>query len=170
MQHSLIPPHWRGAWQEFYQTFKGSATETKPHPFEGLTGTEANNPQLRSALTQLCPALQVPASWGLSPEALVTLSANPGWIERLIEENRKPPLPPKYTPVVVEFWFDDILFVRWVHGQISYLRSCPKTYQPPLMEVYFDDQLALSLVVGEVVVNRVTAMARMDSLLGRLAA
>lgn len=170
MHNPLIPANWQQPWQDFYDTFKAATTETEPTPFERTTGDGGNNSHLNQALGQLRPAILVPASWGLSSEALVALSENPGWIERLIEENRKPPLPSKYTPQVIEIWFDEILFVRWINGLIGYLRSCPKTYQPPLMEVYFDEQLTLALVHGEVVVNRVTAMARVDAVLGRLAA
>jgi len=172
MHNPLIPASWQQPWQDFYDTFKAATTETKLTPLEveRTTGDSSNNSHLNQALGQLRPAILVPASWGLSSEAIVALSENPGWIERLIEENRKPPLPPKYTPQVIEIWFDEILFVRWINGLIGYLRSCPPTYQPPLMEVYFDEQIVLALVHGEVVVNRATAMARVDAVLGRLAA
>ena len=172
MHNPLIPASWQQPWQDFYDTFKAATTETKLTPLEveRTTGDSGNNSHLNQALGQLRPAILVPASWGLSSEALVALSENPGWIERLIEENRMPPLPAKYTPQVIEIWFDEILFIRWMNGLIGYLRSCPKTYQPPLMEIYFDEQLALALVHGEVVVNRATAMARMDAVLGHLAA
>jgi hypothetical protein len=36
------------------------------------------------------------------------------------------------------------------------------------MEVRFDDQMALFVIDGEIVVNRVVAMAELDQVLGRL--
>jgi hypothetical protein len=164
---SLIPDD----WQQLYQTFKSATQGTIA---DSNVGSSARNPEpdLRaySNLIQMRPSLQLSASWNLSAEAMVVLSQNAEWIGRLSQEHSKPPFPSGYCPRCVEIWFDEILFVRWLQGRITYLRSCPRTYQPPLMELYFDDQLALAMVLGDVVVNRATAMAQLDQALGRLVA
>ncbi len=107
--------------------------------------------------------------WSLSASAIALLTREPEITSALAIARRRHPFPAGYTPAAVDVLFDDVLFIRSNRGQIVFLRPCSPNYQPPFVEVRFDDQTALFLIQGDMVVNRVQAMAELDQLLGRLA-
>ncbi len=106
--------------------------------------------------------------WGLSPRAVASLLAAPELADEATREWDNPPFPAGYTPTTIELLYDDMLFVRSEHGQVTYLRHCPDHYEPSFFEMRFDDQMALFLVEGEVVINRAIEMVHLETVLGRL--
>ncbi|NJK38613.1 MAG: hypothetical protein HC824_20950 [Synechococcales cyanobacterium RM1_1_8] len=106
--------------------------------------------------------------WSLSSSAIALLTQELEIISELAIARQRSPFPAGYTPAVIDVLFDDVLFIRSDRGQITFLRPCSPNYQPPFVKVRFDDQMALFLIQGEIVVNRIQAMAELDQLLGRL--
>ncbi len=108
------------------------------------------------------------SQWGLSFDAIAVLSQHSELVDELEKERSKPYFPAGYTPSLIEIFCDDVLCVRYQQGQIAYPNLSPEQF--PFMEVRFDDQMALFVIHGEIVVNRVVAMAELDQVLGRLPA
>jgi hypothetical protein len=106
------------------------------------------------------------SKWKLSFKAIVTLSQYPELVLELASERTKVPLSPNYTPSIIEVFYDDILCVRYRDGQVTYPNYSPAN--SPFMEIRFDDQMALFVVEGDVVVDRIKAMADLDEMIGRL--
>ncbi|MBN8564872.1 MAG: hypothetical protein J0L70_30525 [Leptolyngbya sp. UWPOB_LEPTO1] len=106
------------------------------------------------------------SQWGLSFNAIAVLSQHSELVDELSKERTKPYFPAGYTPSLIEIFCDDVLCVRYQQGQIAYPNLSPQHF--PFMEVRFDDQMALFVIDGEIVVNRVVAMAELDQVLGRL--
>lgn len=106
------------------------------------------------------------SKWQLSFRAIVTLSQYPELVLELASERTKAPFPPAYTPSTVEVFYDDVLCVRYQNGLIYYPNAF--SADPPFVEIRFDDQMALFVIEGEIVVDRVKAMADLDEMLGRL--
>lgn len=100
-------------------------------------------------------------SWNLSEAAIAVLIKEPELVAYLQEARSLPPFPPGYIPAVIEELFDDLPYRRWEWGKASpvYERPCPPDYEPPFVEYSFDDETALFQVRGEIIVNRVSAMA-----------
>jgi hypothetical protein len=104
----------------------------------------------------------------LSDRAIAVLNRETEVLTRLIAARSFAPLPPGYTPKVVEVLYDDLVFIRLEDGYLRYLRPCDQSYLPPFMEMRFDDEIALFMVGTETVINRLTAMATLDEILGVL--
>lgn len=100
-------------------------------------------------------------SWELSEAGIAILIKEPELVAHLQEARSLPPFPPGYVPAVIEELFDDLPYRRWLWGQALpiYERPCPPDYEPPFVEYSFDDETALFQVGGEIIVNRVNAMA-----------
>jgi hypothetical protein len=114
--------------------------------------TELLSPQETESLLQ---------SWNLSEAAIAVLMREPELVAHLQEARSLPPFPPGYVPAVIEELFDDLPYRRWEWGQALpvYERPCPPDYEPPFVEYSFDDETALFQVQGEIIVNRMNAMA-----------
>jgi len=106
-----------------------------------------------------------PSSWGLSPQAIEVLSREPEILEDLAQVRSLPPLPPGYSPAVVEVLFEDLPYLRSEQGVLSILRECLPDYQPRFIEYRVDDETAFFQIGGEIVVNRLEAIAH---LMGRV--
>lgn len=108
------------------------------------------------------------AEWGLSDRTIAVLAREPEIVSDLQQIRLLPPLPPGYTPKIVEVLFDDIVYVRSEGGIVTYSRDCSPDYQPPFTEWQFDGQTALFQVGSEVVVNRIEGIAEVVALQGLL--
>lgn len=102
--------------------------------------------------------------WGLSPQAASALSREPEILKDLVRDRQLAPFPFDYVPTTIEVLFDDIPYIRSLHGELTYLRDCEQDYQPLFIEYRFDDEIALFQVNGEYVVNRIEAIAENNAL------
>lgn len=98
-------------------------------------------------------------SWGVSNAAQQVLVREPEIIASLKHARSLPPVQAGYRPTVVELLLDDLPYLRTVCGVPVYIRPCPDDYDPPFWELKFDGETALFAVKGEIVVNRVEAVA-----------
>ena len=105
-------------------------------------------------------------TWGLSPQAIEVLNQEPEILEDLAQARSLPPLPPGYSPAVVEVLFEDVPYLRSEQGVLSILRECLPDYQPRFIEYRVDDETAFFQVGGEVVVNCLEAIAEMMGRVG----
>jgi hypothetical protein len=101
------------------------------------------------------------STWGLSAKAIEVLSQEPEILADLAQVRTLPPLPPGYCPIVIEVLFEDVPYMRSEYGEFSILRKCLPNYEPRFIEVRVDDETALFEVGGEIVVNRLEAIAQM---------
>jgi hypothetical protein len=102
--------------------------------------------------------------WGLSPAAVLLLSKEPEILADLVKERSLPPLPPGYVPRLVEVLFDDLPYIRWQDGSLTYVRDCRQDYQPMFVEYRFDGEMAVFQIQGEYVVNRLEGIAQAATL------
>ena len=114
-----------------------------------------------------CPCLTHPdlTTWGLSSQAIEVLSREPAILDDLAQAKSLPPLPPGYSPAVIEVLFEDVPYLRSEQGVLSILRECLPDYQPRFIEYRIDDETAFFQIGGEIVVNRLEAIAH---LMGRV--
>lgn len=101
------------------------------------------------------------SDWGLSEDALCVLEKEPEIVAQLQQERSLPPFAADYQPSVIEERFDGIKYRRWEEGHLVYERPCAANYDPLFVEYCFDEQTALFHVNGEIVVNRIEALAQL---------
>jgi len=102
----------------------------------------------------------------LSPQSIEVLSREPEILDDLAQVRSLPPLPPGHSPAVVEVLFEDVPYLRSEQGVLSVLREYLPDYQPRFIEYRIDDETAFFQVGGEIVVNRLDAIAEMIGRVG----
>jgi hypothetical protein len=124
-------------------------------------------PSALTALDYLFPNSPL-IDWSLSPQTIEYLQS----VDRFNyfdQERHQPPFPAEFTPTVIDILYDDMLAVRSESGCVTYqAKRIPA--QITLVEFYFDDQLGLVLIHGNTIIDRISAMADLDTYLGRLPA
>lgn len=101
------------------------------------------------------------SSWGLSEHVITILDKEPEIVAELQQARSLPAFPADYQASVIEERFDGIKYRRWEEGHLVYKRPCEANYEPAFVEYCFDEQTALFHVNGEIVVNRMEAIAEL---------
>lgn len=99
-------------------------------------------------------------SWDLSEQAISILAKEPEIVTDLEKARAEPPFRADYIPDVIEVLFDDVVHIRMEYGRVVLERQCDANYKPPFVEYVLDGQSGFFAVGNEIVVDRMSQIAR----------
>jgi len=96
--------------------------------------------------------------WNLSKTATRIIESDSFFLNYLISEKDKFPLPPFYTPNEVEIRFDNVLILKLDQGRVVYFNENKSNLKPCLIDWRFDDDCALFQADNQILIDRVSEL------------